>query len=547
MSGDSYDRRKFIKFAGSAAVTGTLAGCGGDGDGGGDTTTTTTEDTTAGETTEETTTTTEETTTTEQLDTAITVTQGAFAKTLDRFGYSHGPTARIMEQSYEKPMTLDREGKIVGMLATDWERLSDTSIKLTIRDDVTFQNGDTMTAEDVAYSVLRLTQDDVGIAAPQSDALGPIEDATVTDGGDAVELQMGGLNPAIFTLIAGKLGVGEKSWWQERSNAEIAKQINGTGPYQLKNYQESVSLTYEDYEDYWDAENVGNVDEVTYQSAEEASTRVSQLVTGETDFITHVPPESTSQVNDSGQARIEPSMTTRNMYTALHDQMEPFTSLKFRKAMNHAVNVQQLIDQVLNGLGNPRNQPIPKGYVGFNPDIEPYPYDPDKAEQLVEESGFAGAEIELHTPVGRYLKDVEVAQAIAGQIDKLPNVTATAKQRDFTALVDQIIDGTPPGWFLIGWGNTTFDGSTYIKPMLTSDGYFTSFHNDEMDQLVEQAENTGDPSKRDQLYQQCSKLAHDQAAWIFLYQTYTIYGVNDRIDWEPRIDQKVLVKEMQIQ
>jgi peptide/nickel transport system substrate-binding protein len=535
MGGDSYDRRQFIKYTGTVAVSGAMAGCtGDDGSGGTDTTTSETDGTTT------------ETTTTPSLDTSIGITQGQFAKTLDRHNYSHGPTARIMEQAYEKPMTLDRDAKIVGMLATEWERLSDTKIKLTIRDGVPFHNGDEMTAEDVAYSIRRLTQDDVGLSAPQADSLGPIESASVVDDGDAVEIAMGGLNPAIFTLIAGKLGIGEKSWWQDRSKAEIAKQINGTGPYQLDSYEQGVSLTYSKFDDYWDAENAGNVSEVTYTSAKESSTRVSQLVTGETDFIADVPPQSTSRISNSDNARIEPSMTTRNMYTALHDQQEPFTSLKFRKAMNHAVNDQQIIDQILNGLGERRAQPIPKGYVGFNPDIDPYPYDPDKAERLVEESGFAGAEIELHTPVGRYLKDVAVAEAIAGQVDQLSNVTASAKQRDFTALVDQIIEETPPKWFMIGWGNTTFDGSTYIKPMLTSDGYFTSFHNNRVDELVAEAEKTGDPAERDETYQEISKICHDQAAWIYLYQTFTIYGVNDQIDWSPRLDEKVLVKEMNL-
>jgi len=451
-----------------------------------------------------------------------------------------------MEQSYEGPMAFDRDQNIVGVLATEWERVSDTRVRFTIRDDVSFHSGDTMTAEDVAYSIRRLTDDEVGLSAPQSDSIGSITGVTVVDDGAAVEMEMESLNPAVFTLVAGKLNIGERSWWEERDTDEIATNINGTGPYQLDEYEEGVDLTYTRFGDYWNLEDVGDVSELTYQAASESSTRVSQLVQGETDFVTDVPPQETSRVADSDNARIEPGLTTRVMYAAMHHQREPFTSEQFRLAMNYAVDVNSIIENTLNGLGQPRSQPIPEGFVGFNSDIEPYPYDPDQAESLVEESGHAGAEIELHTPVGRYLQDVAIAEAVAGFIDQLPNVSASAKQRDFNTLVDEIIEGEPPSFFMLGWGNTTFDGSTYVKPMLTTDSYFSTYSDEEIDQLVEEAEQTGDPAERDQLYQEVSQIAHDGVPWVFLFQNFNIYGINDDVQWSPRIDEQVLVKEFEM-
>jgi peptide/nickel transport system substrate-binding protein len=100
-------------------------------------------------------------------------------------------------------------------------------------------------------------------------------------------------------------------------------------------------------------------------------------------------------------------------------------------------------------------------------------------------------EIELHTPIGRYLKDVEIAQAIASQVDELSNVSASVQQRDFATLAGEVTTGNiedKPHWYLLGWGNETFDASQTIIPLLTSEGALTSYSNDELDRLIDQAQ-----------------------------------------------------------
>ena len=166
----------------------------------------------------------------------------------------------------------------------------------------------------------------------------------------------------------------------------------------------------------------------------------------------------------------------------------------------------------------------------------------DQAESLVEESGFAGAEIALHTPVGRYLKDVEIAQAVVSQIDSLSNVSCSINQREFSTLAGELTDGditTSPEFYLIGWGNATFDASQTIIPLLTSDGALTSYSNDELDSLIEQAQSTSDSDERDSLLQEANALINEQAPWIFLNRQYSVYGVNNRVEWSARRDERI--------
>jgi len=106
-------------------------------------------------------------------------------------------------------------------------------------------------------------------------------------------------------------------------------------------------------------------------------------------------------------------------------------------------------------------------------------------------SGYEGAEIELHTPVGRYLSDLEIAQTVAGFVDDLGNVSASVQQRDFGGLVEELLDGditTSPDWYLIGWGNATFDASQTLIPLLTSDGALTTFRDEDFDHLIDRSQ-----------------------------------------------------------
>jgi peptide/nickel transport system substrate-binding protein len=210
--------------------------------------------------------------------------------------------------------------------------------------------------------------------------------------------------------------------------------------------------------------------------------------------------------------------------------------------MNYAVDLNSIIENVLQTFGDPTGQPTLEGFVGHNPDVEPYEYDPDQAEQLVSESGFDGAELELHTPNGRYLRDFEIAQAVVEQIDSLSNVSCEVNQRDFGTLAGELTDGditTSPPLYLIGWGNATFDASQTIIPLLTSDGAVSSYSNDEVDSMMEQAQNEDDREERQSILQDLNSLLHDQAPWIFLNRQYSVYGSSERIDWTPRADERI--------
>ena len=530
MARRSLDRRSFLKLSGSAAVAASLAGCGGESDDGGTTTTTDGggEDTTTTTTKEQ----------SEPFD--ITITQGNMPSGLDPHDHRETPTDVVMLHAYEGVLTRDRKGSIVKALATGYTRIEgENAVRFDIRENVSFHNGDTLKPEDVAYSINRIVKESVGFASPQVDQLAGVAGASAIEGEHAVRVETDGLNPIVFSEFATYCDIMQKSWVQDRDKSAIGQEMNGTGPFKLAEYVEDEEVVLERFEDYW--QEPAAADSVTFRAASEASTRVNQLLQGETDVIVNVPPQEVPRVNDNKNTRIAAAPSTRIIFNAMRYDVEPFSSVKFRQAMNYAIDLESIVSNVLGGFGAQTGQPTLPEFVGHNPDVKPYPYDPDKAEALVEESGHAGAEIEINTPVGRYLKDLEIAQAVVGYINELPNVNASVKQRDFGSLVDELLTGNiedKPPWYLIGWGEATFDGGLVMTALLKSDGALTTWSNEEFDSLLKKAsQQSGD--QREATLQQANKLAHDKAPWIYLNQQYSVYGVSERLDWKARSDERI--------
>ncbi|WP_331233747.1 ABC transporter substrate-binding protein [Natronorarus salvus] len=543
--GRAVGRRTYLRFAGAATASAMLAGCldGEDPDDPDDVA-----DDDADPDTDDADTDDDDDPDTEDDDASVTITQGQFASTLDPQDHRETPTDNVILQAYEGLLDREPDGTIREGLATDWEYIDEQEgqVRFEFREDVTFHNGDEMTMDDVAFSILRVVDPDVGIVSPQADQLAGVVDAE-PDGENAVVVTSDGVNPMVFGNFASYCQVMQESWVEEAGD-EVGQDINGTGPYRLEEFTEDEFARFVVYDDYWGDEV--EVEEVVYDAASESSTRVNSLLAGESDVVESVPPQDAPRVEDEDGTRIEAVPSTRVLFMPMRNNVEPFDSLEFRQAMNYAIDLETIIDEILAGFGDPTGQPTLEGYVGYNEEIEPYPYDPDTAEELVEESGYSDAEIELHAPAGRYLGDIEIAQAVSGYIDDLPNVSCELEQREFGSLADEILDGdldTSPEFFMIGWGNTTFDASQTIIPWFGEGTATQAFVDEEVYGLIDEAQNEADEETREETLRETNEYLNEQAPWVFLNRQYSVYGISDRLDWEARQDEHILAKEMGLQ
>ena len=245
----------------------------------------------------------------------------------------------------------------------------------------------------------------------------------------------------------------------------------------------------------------------------------------------------------------------RSIFLALHNRPDtPLADIRVRQAMYMAINEDEIIEKIMRGHAAPAAQIPDPPTVGYNPDIQRLPYDPDKAKVLLKAAGYGdGFEITLTGPNDRYVQDAQIAEAVAKYLAKVGiKVTLDVKPKSifFPEVDEGILD-----FYLIGWFDGTFDmGRTYFKLAHSRDpdeGYGglngTSFADPEIDKLLESTADIVDPEKRQRTLQQLNYMAMvEKIVWIPLHYQQDIYAIQKGrgIQFDPRPDKWMVYKEI---
>ncbi|THE63591.1 peptide ABC transporter substrate-binding protein [Salinadaptatus halalkaliphilus] len=472
----------------------------------------------------------------------LVITQGEFIENPDPNDHITGPYFNVLDPVYEPLFDVTPEFEFQPRVVDDWEDMGDGTAELTIRDDVVFHNGDDLTAEDVAYTFNRMIDPELGVESDQAAGLGAIDGAEALDE-TTVSLEHN-VAPSLAEYEYANYGRAVNQEWIEGQDQPIAGSdadaFNGTGPFEVVEYEPDVQLVLEPFDDYWG--EVPDFDRVTFNADGESSGRANALQAGESDIVDNVIPEDVSTVDEADGVEIRNETSLRNVFLVMKSGVEPFDSQEFRQAMNYAVDNEGIIDSVLGGFADPMTQPIPEGVFGFNPDLDPYSQDIERAEELVEESGYAGAEITLHAPEGRYLNDADVAQTAADHIDQLENVDCDIDIVPFPDISDANsagYDDENMPFFLIGWGVITGDSDYGLAPFFTEEAALETLRNEDISEAILESQEVEDEDEREQLLQDINEELREEAPWVFLHSQDSVYGVRDDLEWEPRTDESI--------
>ena len=186
-------------------------------------------------------------------------------------------------------------------------------------------------------------------------------------------------------------------------------------------------------------------------------------------------------------------------------------------------------------------------HFGFDPGLKPIKQDLARTKQLLVEAGLAGGvEMTLNAPQGRYVRDKEVAEAIAGQLTKA-GIRTTLKTFEWGTYLNTMgyVHKAGPVW-LIGWGTSTYDAEAVYAPLLRSGKILSNYHNADFDGMIDQAQATMDAKKRLELYHKINRLLIDDAAMMPLYQQIVLYGATKRMVWKARGDESIRGYDMAI-
>jgi peptide/nickel transport system substrate-binding protein len=217
--------------------------------------------------------------------------------------------------------------------------------------------------------------------------------------------------------------------------------------------------------------------------------------------------------------------------------------------MNYAVDWDSVIKYVLAGRGYRRATLLNPWYQCYDTEVKPFPYDPEKAKDLLRQAGFPnGFQITFHVVQGRVPKDKEVGEAMAGMFAKV-GIRCNVRIIDVGTYVSQGAAGKLDGLMFGSHGNWMHEPdnslhNNYFSASQASRMYRGGWKSEEFDKTVEQARYELDGSKRCRLYTQAQKILMDECPDVFAYAIEDVYGVNNRIKWTPRADEMIWYKEM---
>ncbi len=475
-----------------------------------------------------------------QVETAVerdtlTIAIGAEPESLDPVKMTSAPAATVGEHVVERLIYMEEDGTLTPMLATSWEANEDSTVwTFEIRQGVTFHDGAPLNAEAVQMNLARFVNPQVGAA--YAFLLGSVQDIQ-TVGEYTVQLTLRQPFAPILSHLSHSF-IGIVSPNQIRGIAPEATFENpiGTGPYVMEQWRRGDSIRLSVNENYWGP--TPQIPNLVFNFIPEESARIVALETGEADAIMAVPPQDVARLQADPNIDVVFQTSVRTIYVSFNNIREPFTDVRVRKALNYAIDKQAIVDSIFQGSGFVADAPIPDAVFGHT-SVGPYPYDPDRARQLLAEAGFPdGFSMTLHHPTGRYPLDATVAQAVQAMLADV-GVNARLETREWSSYLQftaQPPDQAEYDMFMLGWGTVTLDADYGLYALLHTrqwnpNGNNRGFYsNERVDEILDAARIETNPSVRRPLYAEAVELIWNDAPWIFLYNAAQINAVRTHVE-----------------
>ncbi|MBS4196374.1 ABC transporter substrate-binding protein [Lederbergia citri] len=313
----------------------------------------------------------------------------------------------------------------------------------------------------------------------------------------------------------------------------------GTGPFKFVEWRQEDRIVLEKNTDYWNKEEP-KLNKLIFRVIPENTARLNALVNGELDVMDGLnnSDEATVLANENLQIIERPSMNVG--YLGMTTTRKPFDNKLVRQAMNHAIDKKTIIDAFYGGKAIPAKNPMPSSIEGYNDDIEDYPYDLDKARELLKEAGYEkGFEIDLWAmPVARpYMPEAQkVAEVIQESLSQI-GVKANIKTVDWNTYLEKATAGEFD-MFMLGWTGDNGDPDNFIYTLLDKDSIgsnnYSRYSNDELHDILIEAQTITDQEKRNELYRQAQEIIHEDAPWVpLVHSTPLLAATKDLVNYFP--------------
>ena len=425
-------------------------------------------------------------------------------------------------------------------LASEWSISEDGTVyTFTLREGVTFHDGSAFDAEAVKFNFDRMLDEehpyhDTG-PFPLAFFFSAVQDVAVIDA-QTVQFTLNAPYAPFLTNLAYPTGLIVSPAAVREHGADFGRNPSGTGAFTFDEWRSNEAVVVQANPDYWDG--APELQTVVFRPITDANTRTAEMLAGGIDLMVEVPPVALSEFQGDAFT-VHEQAGPHVWFLILNAKEGPFADVRVRQAANYAVNKQAIVDDVLEGTAEVAAGPIPPAFAwAYNEELAPYPYDPDRARELIAEAGAEGSELTFY-----------VTEGGSGMLD--PVAMGTAIQADLQAVGFDVTIETYEWNTFLGNVNPGLEGKADMAEMawMTNDpdtlpflalrteawpdqGGFNSgyYSNPEVDALLEAARVETDQDERARLYREMQVIVHEDAPWVFVANWKQNAVTSDRVE-----------------
>ncbi|XID90929.1 ABC transporter substrate-binding protein [Paenibacillaceae bacterium WGS1546] len=411
----------------------------------------------------------------------------------------------------------DSSMKIEANLATEWKQDSDTQWTFTLSDGIVFHNGDTLTAEDVKYSIdSALNPDRASFFASDLKNISSVEGE-----GNQVVIKLSKPDPVLLSTFANFPIVPNNSFDALSSNPI------GTGPFQFVSWEAGDKIVLQKNPDYWKGDTT-NIDTLVVRPITDAAVRLSNLISGTIDVVATLDPNQLLHVNAREDYIIlEPESSNKTVLAeVVLNNNEAFKNPKVMQALVRALDKNDIKKNVYQGYGNIIWSPFPSNDFGYKEGTA-YPFDIEESKKLLAEAGYDnGISFTLILPTG--FSDLEQIAVIWQAGLKKAGVDMKIEKMELNSWVDKYVARDYEMTLNI-YPQSGNDASIYANLIMIPLFEKSLPDPSEALALIEDASSTTDEAKRLELYAKLQDLVSEQAPIIPIQEVPIAAGVSNKI------------------
>lgn len=303
---------------------------------------------------------------------------------------------------------------------------------------------------------------------------------------------------------------------------DFSRHPSGTGPFKFDEWTANQRVVVSANEQYWDGKP--HLKNVVFRPITDANTRVAEMLSGGIDAMVEVPADNVPLFIKDERFKVYEAVGPHVWYVMLNASQLPFDDVRVRQAVNYAVNKQNIVKYILQDSAGVAEGPIPSAFDwAFDQETEAYPYDPEKARQLIAEAGAQGQKIVFYVTEGGsgMLDPIPMATAIQADL-KAVGLSVEIQTFEWNTYLSKVNSGLQQAHMAeMAWMTNDPDTLPFLTLHSASwpdKGGFNSgyYSNQQLDRLLDKARVTNDLEERAQLYKQVQKIVHRDAPWLFV-------------------------------